>query len=238
MPNQKPSMKEAIEAILSLRRAERAGNPQTREDIASAREFLEQRVGLTVRPADAARLLGVSRPALKKWIDKREISTVVTPKGRREVPLAELLDLLEEVAEHRRDGSARPLSAVIRERTRRSTETIDIDRILPRKRPRGHHAAELHALAYHRVVAERLSDEMLDDARRRLRRWETSGRIDPRWAAEWARVLVLPRSRVAKAISADTPRARELRQTSPFAGVLSEQERRRLVQLVEERASA
>jgi hypothetical protein len=238
MPSQQSPIREAVEAIMSLRRAERHAGARAREDIASAREFLEQLVGLTVRPADAARLLGVSRPALKKWIDKGEISTVLTPKGRREVPFAELLDLLEEVAEHRRNGSARPLSAVIRDRTRRSTETIDIDRLLPRKRPRGHRAAELHALAYHRVVAERLSDEMLDDARRRLRRWETSGRIDRRWAAEWARVLALPRSRVAKAISADTPRARELRQTSPFAGALSEQERRRLVQLVEERASA
>jgi hypothetical protein len=46
----------------------------------------------------------------------------------------------------------------------------------------------------------------------------------------------MPLPEVAKAISSDTARARELRQTSPFAGALTEQERRRLVQAVEERA--
>ena len=43
---------------------------------------------------------------------------------------------------------------------------------------------------------------------------------------------------VAKTISADTAHARELRQTSPFAGVLSEPERRRLTRAVQERALA
>ena len=42
---------------------------------------------------------------------------------------------------------------------------------------------------------------------------------------------------IAKAISADTPRARELRQTSPFAGALNEHERKLLVEAVERRAS-
>jgi hypothetical protein len=233
-----PPLKDTVESIMSLRRAERAGGMHVREDIASAREFLERLVGATVRPAVAARLLEVSRPALKKWIDKGEISTVMTPEGRREVPLAELLDLLEDVERQRDNAKTRPLAAVIRDRTRRSIETIDIDRLLPRSRPRGHRTAELHALAYHRVVAERLSEELLSEARRRLIRWEQSRRIDPRWGAEWARILALPSEQVAKAISADTPRARELRQTSPFAGALSEQERRRLVELVEERASA
>ena len=41
---------------------------------------------------------------------------------------------------------------------------------------------------------------------------------------EWGRILEMPIYRIAKTISSDTPRARELRQTSPFAGVLSEQE--------------
>lgn len=221
--------------IVNLRRAERVVDPAVREEIASVREFLEDLVGRTVRPATAARLLGVSRPALKRWLDRGEISTVLTQEGRREVPLRELLALLEEVEEHR-DGASRPLAAVIRDRVRRS-ETIEIDRLLPRRRPRTHRAAELHSLAYHRLVAERLDEEMLADAQRRLHHWKTTGHIDPRWAKEWDRVLARPLSGVAKAISADTPRARELRQTSPFAGILSEAERRRLFQLVEERAA-
>lgn len=231
-------LQEAIQNIVNLRQAERRASVGQRDEIVSAREFLERLVGRTVRPATAARLLGVSHPALKRWMDKGEIATVTTPEGRREIPLRELLSLLEELDQHQGGAHSRPLTAVIRGRTRRSIEDIDIDRLLPRRAARGHRAAELQALAYHRLIAERLDDQLLDGARRRLRRWEASGRIDPRWATEWTRILAKSPSQIARAIAADTPRARELRQTSPFAGALSEQERRRLVQLVEARASA
>jgi hypothetical protein len=95
----------------------------------------------------------------------------------------------------------------------------------------------LQSLAYHGLVAERLDDSIVRDARTRLRRWRRDSRIDPRWANEWDGILALPLSRIAKAISADSPKARALRQTSPFAGVLTAQERRRLVRAVEERAA-
>jgi hypothetical protein len=42
---------------------------------------------------------------------------------------------------------------------------------------------------------------------------------------------------IADAISADSPRARELRQSSPLAGALTEQERQLLVKAVEDRAA-
>jgi hypothetical protein len=227
----------AIEALLDLRRAERRAESGTREDIAAAREFLEQLIGRTVRPATAARVLGVSHPALKRWIDKSEVASVITPEGRREIPTSELLELLEAIETHK-ETTTRPIAAVIREREEKARRDIDIDRLLPRQRKRGHRAAELQALAYHRLVAERLDEALLDDARRRLERWEQSGQIDPRWSKAWSRILTKPVPEVAKTISADTPRARELRQTSPFAGVLSEQERRRLVRLVEDRVTA
>jgi hypothetical protein len=207
-----------------------------RDDIATAREFLEGLVGGTVRRARAARLLGITQPALDKWIEKGEIAAVVTPQGRQEVPLSELVELLEEVAQARDESPNRPLASVIRERRRRSLESIDLDRLLPRRRHRGHRVAELQALAYHRLVAERLNDQIIETARRRLRRLRQEGRIDPRWADEWEQILASPPAQVAKQISADTARARELRQTSPFAGLLTEQERRRLVRAVEERA--
>src|SRR5437867_6499758 len=228
--------KDAVENILRLRRAERVADENVRGEIASVREYLEGLVGPTVRPAEAARLLGLSQPALSRWIEKGEISTVLTPQGRREIPLSELVTLLEEV-EELEGTSSRPLAVVIGER-RRSAEAVDIDRLLPRRRPRGHRTAELHALAYHRLVAERLDERLVEEAARRLRRWREANRIDPRWADEWERILAMPVPRIAKAISADTKRARELRQSSPFAGALTEHERRRLHRAVEERASA
>jgi excisionase family DNA binding protein len=229
---------EGVTSIVRLKRAERAADPSPRAEIRSAREFLEQLVGPTVRPADAARLLGISQPSLTRWIDKGEIASVTTPTGRREIPLSELVELLEEVDERRADGARRPLAEVVKERHRRTAEAVDINRLLPPRRRRSRRAAELHSLAYHRLVAERLDEGILDDARRRLRRWENEQRIDPRWASEWERILDMPPSRIARTIAADTPRARALRQSSPFAGVLTAQERRALVRAVEERARA
>lgn len=226
----------AIENVLRLRRAERVADPSLSRELASVREFLEAEVGSTVRAAEAARVLGVSQPALNRWINKGEISALMTPQGRREIPLAELVGLLDEVQEARDAGRERPLAAVIRERHRRSADAIDLDRLLPRKRGRGHRIAELQGLAYHRLIAERLDAQMVETARKRMDRWRESGRVHTSWADEWERILSLPIPRIARAISADTPSGRELRQTSPFAGLLTEQERRRLVEAIEARA--
>lgn len=223
-----------IDSIVRLRRAERIAHVTLRDEMVPARELLEELVGPTVRPAQAARLLGISQPALSRWLDTREIATVTTPEGRREIPLSELLDLVEEVDQVRDQGAQRAVSRVIRDRNVRARETIDLDRVLP-PRKRGHRTAELRALAYHRVVADRLSEELIHRARRRLDRWRREGRIHPRWADEWEGVLSQPLWQIARVITADTPHARTLRQTSPFAGVLNEQERRRLVDAVERR---
>ena len=236
MPSNRALTPEAIRSILGLLRAERTVDPQTRAELSSARQVLEDLVGPSVKPADAARFLGVTQPAVHRWLEKGEISTVRTPEGRREIPLSEFINLLDEVERARKEGALRPLARVLRERGRQSVESVDIDRLLPRRR-RGHRAAELHSLAYHRLIGERLDDELIRNADRRLRRWIRDDRIDPRWAAEWERILALPPAKVAKAIAADSPKARQLRQSSPFAGVLTPQERRRLGSAVEGRVS-
>jgi hypothetical protein len=216
----------------------RLASPQQQEEILPALEFLEDVAGQTVRPADAARLLRISQPALKRWLDGGEISSVTTPRGRREIPLSELLDLLEEVEEVRDESGGRPVTRVIRERERRADRSVDLQRLIPRRPGRTHRTAELQALAYHRLIGERLDDQIVAEARTRLRRWRRDGRVHPRWSDEWEHVLTKPLPEIKKAISADTKRARELRQTSPFAGMLTEQERQRLVKAVEARTSA
>jgi excisionase family DNA binding protein len=50
-----------------------------------------------------------------------------------------------------------------------------------------------------------------------------------RWLDEWAVLLEGPVEKVLEALTSRTPRARELRQNSPFAGVLTDDERRRLL---------
>ncbi|QOC27261.1 helix-turn-helix domain-containing protein [Microbacterium hominis] len=46
-----------------------------------------------------------------------------------------------------------------------------------------------------------------------------------RWTAEWAKLLRGPAGPIIRALTADTVHARELRQNSPFAGVLGEEQR-------------
>lgn len=236
MLNNKTTM-EGLEHLRRLRHAERHVDPDVRGELGATRDFIERLIGPTVSRAAAARLLGVSHTALDRWVDKGDVSTVITPQGRREVPVSELVELLDDLDELA-PGDKQPLARVIRERRRRAREAIDLDKLLPRRRGRGHRVAELQSLAYHRLVADRLDEQLVSDARRRLHRWRDEGRLHPRWADEWASILARPVPQVARAISADTKHARELRQTSPFAGALTEQERQLLLRAVEERALA
>lgn len=209
--------------------------PDGRDDLRIVRERLEDELRHTMRPAEFARLAGVTPAAVQKWMDKEEIATVLTRAGRREIPVREATALLEDLESARRQGHRRPLAAVIRERWRSADEVADVDRLLPRPRTRTHRDPELQSLAYHRLVAERLTPELVEDARERLARWRRSNRIHPHWAERWNELLDRPLPQIAKMIGADTVRARELRQTSPFAGALTEQERKRLIAGVEAR---
>jgi hypothetical protein len=224
----------AIESIIDLAEAERTSPPAAVAHIRAVRERLESSLGGTVRAADAARLLAVSQPSLKRWLDSGDIPTVLTRGGRREIPIADLVDLAHATDELRQQGHKRALSAVIRARNEQARE-LDVDALLPPRRARTHRQAELQSLAYHRVVAARLTPEIVDEGRRKVDRWESEGKLDPRWAEEWRRLLQRPLPAIQKTISRDSPRSRELRQTSPLLGVVTEQERRRIIDAVESR---
>ena len=71
---------------------------------------------------------------------------------------------------------------------------------------------------------------MLEDARERVELLADEGHLHSRYAEHWRALLARPVAEVASAIAADTQEARDLRQNSPFAGVLNEQERRRIIE--------
>jgi hypothetical protein len=227
----------AVESIVRLRRASRRSDGEVHRDIEATLSYLERIAGPTLSRAETARLLGISHTALDRWVEKGDIPAVVTPSGRREIPLAQVVDLLETIG-GRADEGPLALSRVIRDRRRQAAAISESD-FLPtrRPRPRTHRVPDLHALAYHRVVAQRLDDVVVRDAQKRLQRWKRDGRIDSRWAEEWEQILALPLPRIAKAISSNSERGRALRQSSPFAGSLNEHERRRIAQAVEERVA-
>jgi excisionase family DNA binding protein len=74
-------------------------------------------------------------------------------------------------------------------------------------------------------------EAVIGKARANLRRLRADARgANDRWLGEWERLLEGPPSRILEALTGRTPRARELRQNSPFAGVLTDEERRRILQ--------
>jgi len=80
-----------------------------------------------------------------------------------------------------------------------------------------------------KVVAD--PSRTLSKARRNLasmRRVHRRSGVD-RWFDAWDELLAGPVDEVLEVLSSRTPRARDLRQNSPFAGVLTEAERRRVL---------
>ncbi|MEA2521751.1 MAG: hypothetical protein QOI81_1397, partial [Actinomycetota bacterium] len=77
-----------------------------------------------------------------------------------------------------------------------------------------------------KLVADPLA--VLDKGRTNLSRLK-GDRAARRWLAEWEKLLDGPLDRVLDALTSRAPRARELRQNSPFTGVLTEEERQRVL---------
>jgi hypothetical protein len=217
--------------ILRLRRAEREA-PQSRE-IVAVRADLEDELGGTLAPSLAASLLGVSHTALRKWIKSGDVPLVLSSKGRREIPVGALVDLYESVREERESGRRRrhtlePTMTTARERAR----SLDPKELLgdqPADTDR-HRRAQLRNLAYHRALAGRLRRSTVDEAKHVLWGWRDKGLIDPWYADQWEEILAKPIPEIRRILASDEPAADDLRQNSPFAGLLSEPERRRILQ--------
>ncbi len=217
-----------LRSVVALRTLELQGGSAVIGDV---RDDLERLIGATVSRATAARVLGISQTALDRHIAVGSISAVETPGGRYEVPTGELISIAVELRRHLSDRH--PVAAVIDARRMRAA-TLTAARLLPEigGTRRGHRSAGLRALALHRAVALQLDHRVVRDAKRRLRRWEEGGQIDARWAERWAAILDQPLDEIRQAITADDEAAADLRQSSPFAGTLSEPERRRVVEIV------
>jgi hypothetical protein len=224
--------KQLFENLLLLRRATRE-LPMSK-DLAAVRVSLEGQLGQTVSRRMAGDLLGVSHTALGRWISAGDVPTVFTPGGRTEIPVGALLDLRELVDDERRNGNrSRHVLEPVMMRARIRAERIRPENLLSDVEDGdGHRPAELRGLAYHRTVAEQLRRSNVDDARQLIWKWREQGRIDQRYADQWEALLVEPLGEIRRALSEDSPRMRDLRQNSPFAGVLSEVERRRVLEAV------
>jgi len=85
------------------------------------------------------------------------------------------------------------------------------------------HAAAGKLVADPSGVLQKARDNLV-----RLRVVHSRG-VSRRWLDEWETLLRGPVDHVLEALTSRAPRARELRQNSPFAGVLTEEERLRVL---------
>jgi transcriptional regulator with XRE-family HTH domain len=89
---------------------------------------------------------------------------------------------------------------------------------------------ERRSLHLHRAIAERLLAEperVTAQARRNLRRMRTVASTASQPLREWSVLLDRPSEALAEALVDPSPWARELRHVTPFAGVLTAEERAR-----------
>lgn len=93
-----------------------------------------------------------------------------------------------------------------------------------------HSLAEERSLAFHREIARRLRDDpgLVENARARVKGWLESGNVAKPYALAWERLLGLPLSSLLSKITERTQAAHDLRQVSPFAGVLDARTRWRI----------
>jgi hypothetical protein len=219
---------ELLENILRLRGALRRSPSDS--ELAKVRLSLEREVGETVSLRLAGRLLGVSHAALQRWIKRGDLPLVFTDSGKEQVPVQAVLSLYE--ATHSDDEGERPRYMLKPTMTRQRKAAEQIRTPPPTGQSRqGHDRARARSLAYHRVIAKRLRRPMVGEARHTLLRWREQGRIDPRYAERWEQILDRPLPEIRRALISEDQVSDDLRQNSPFAGMLSEPERRRTLQL-------
>jgi len=82
----------------------------------------------------------------------------------------------------------------------------------------------------HALVAERLDDATVARALERVAAWRAAGRGgDPAILSHWEELLRGPRAALEAVLTEDSPEARDLRQHTPFAGVVAPTERWRII---------
>jgi|ERR1035437_3308405 hypothetical protein len=106
------------------------------------------------------------------------------------------------------------------------------------KEPHGHRLVELHSLGFHQKVVEHLLQnpkKVMERARQRVSEWldgEQPFAGSKAYALAWQELLNQPVNKIIDILLSDTPKARALRQTTPFAGEISEEEREEVIRVI------
>lgn len=101
----------------------------------------------------------------------------------------------------------------------------------PRATYSSHRLLEARSLAMHAVIARKIERDrkLLQIARDNVERWRAQrGQNAPAWLSEWQELLDQPWESIAALITEPSENGARLRQSSPFAGILTHQERWRI----------
>ena len=101
----------------------------------------------------------------------------------------------------------------------------------PAGRYSDHRIPDARSLAMHCKIVQKISRDplLIDKAKANLSRW--SAKIDgpkPRYLKEWQEILDKPWLTIAEMMTSMSEDATRLRSSSPFAGILSEEEREQI----------
>lgn len=228
----------ALAALVPVERLLRQAEPAEVPDLLEARAGLEAIAGRTATRGRAARFLALTQTSIDRWIEDGAVPTVLDPSGRTMVPTRELVRLRVDVDVERAAGFRRPLGRVVRRR-RAAAAAIPLDDLLADLAAPfvGHRQAEAADLVVHRLIERDLTRRDIAIARWQLERARAAGDVHPHWHAAWREVLDGGEARVREALTADSPEAASLRQTSPFKGRLGHEERRRAFEVLRERVT-
>jgi hypothetical protein len=94
-----------------------------------------------------------------------------------------------------------------------------------------HRLSEARSLAMHALIARKVDrdPDLLAIAQQNLARWKKRwGAEVPPWHAEWESLLARSWREIAARITEPSEDGARLRQSSPFAGVLTQRERKRI----------
>jgi hypothetical protein len=90
-----------------------------------------------------------------------------------------------------------------------------------------HDQLDLRSRAIHELIAGkiRLHPELFEVPVRNVERWAAMAKLEPYYLTEWRAILAQGMEEALRFAVEDSERATELRQSTPFTGVLTQQER-------------
>jgi hypothetical protein len=99
-----------------------------------------------------------------------------------------------------------------------------------------HRLAELRSIALHEAIGAEITrrPELVDLARQRIRTSTAEGKLAPAHRDAWLRVLDRRVEDIVAFLREDSEEARELRQATPFTGIIGARERWRIWRSVRE----